>query len=208
MKATMLAPIAFALIAGCTTTQPIVDPALQAQTISQVAGLFEKACIQNTGQLAQARTVLNAHGFDNRETAGTALLYYNNEDDLVAALVPFSYSQTLGGQTQSETRGIQCSVGSSIYRIDEGAALIKRMAEKYIPDGLSERLPRQEGGEFYSIAIAPQVFGKSATWDSFIEVIVADEETREDLQRTNPDAPIFAFIAGVGVTEIQTIEAQ
>ena len=193
------------LLVGCETPSP-VDPALQAEAISNVNALYEAACIRNTGQLAKARSVFNAHGFDNRETAGSAVFYYNNEDDLVAALVPFSFTQSMGGQTQAETRGIQCSVGSTIYRIDAGEDLIRSMAQKYIPDGLSERLPRSEGGEFYSIAVNPQVFGKPATWDSFVEIVIADEETQKQIKENDPDAPIFAFIAGVGVTEVQRVE--
>ncbi|MEM0977557.1 MAG: hypothetical protein AAGJ34_08490 [Pseudomonadota bacterium] len=192
------------LVAACETVPP-VDPQLQAQAVSTVANLYERACVRNTGNLARARNVFNAHGFDNVERAGSAVYYYN-DDGLVATVVPFNFTQSVGGIPQAQTRGIRCTVGSNIYRVDAGRSLVRQMAERYLPEGFYERIPNEDGPEYITLGISPDVFGQLATWDSFIDVVIADEDAREALRRTDPDAPIFKFIAGVGVTEFEQNE--
>ena len=195
----LAATLTFGLI-GCEVTPP-VDPAMQAATISEVNALYERACIQNTGKLKNARSVFNAHGFDNREVVGSAVYFYNDDDTMVAALIPFGFTETVGGRTQTTVSGVHCSVGSPIYRVDAGRIAIRTMAEKYLPDGFYRPVPRADGRDLYTIEVNPEVFGKFATWDSFVEVVIADEETQAQLRAEDPNAPIFAFIAGVGVTE-------
>ena len=206
MRALAIIAAASATVLTACDVAPPVDPALQAQTVAEVAALYERACIQNTGELTRAISVFNAYGFDNRETNGSAVFYYNDDDDIVAAVVPFGFTETVGGQTQSRTSGTQCSVGSPIYRVDAAKELIENMAAKYLPDGFYQSIPRAEGPDLFTIAVNPAVFGKTATWDSFIEIQVADEETQAQIRAEDPNAPIFAFIAGVGVTETSRTE--
>ncbi|MEM9716691.1 MAG: hypothetical protein AAF826_09255, partial [Pseudomonadota bacterium] len=58
-------------LTACEITPPVA-PALQAETVQEVAALYEAACIRNTGSLTKARSVFNTYGFDNVERSGSA----------------------------------------------------------------------------------------------------------------------------------------
>ncbi|MEO0342991.1 MAG: hypothetical protein AAF198_06090 [Pseudomonadota bacterium] len=193
------------LLTACETV-PLVDPEIQTQTIADVNRLYEQACVQNVGKLVNAAQVFNTSGFDNVERSGSATFYFNDDDSLVAALVPFSVTESVGGERQAKTSGVQCSVGSPIYRVDAGRTLLRSMIEKYIPEGFYQRVPNPQGRDLIAFAINPDLYGKEMTWDTFIEVIVADDANRMEILKDNPDAPIFAFIAGVSITEITRTE--